>query len=173
MKQLLDKCFQSRRILVCLIMIIAWFATQSQEYIRKGPPPKMKVLIVKGNSGLEYNVMLIVKEWLVQTGYHVDVDKTNKLDDQKLELYDLVLVMHAVKRGTLSRQVQQAISTMSEGENEVQPYIFIATINGEEWSEEKSMVDAVSGASDKVPAQKVAEKIISRFQMMLVEKKTE
>jgi len=110
-----------------------------------------------------------VKKRFEEIGYTVDVVKLKHFTAQKTGRYDAVLIMNAVKRGAIARKVQQVISEMSEKENtDIQPYLFIATVSGDDWSQKKTTVDATTSASSEIDAEGIAQKLLDRLERMLI-----
>lgn len=155
--------------LVLLTILVSILFAQEDFYESPNDTTDKRICIAKGRSGLEYTVAQKVKERFENHGYSVDIIEVKYFDKQKIGRYDAVLVMHAVKRGAITRKVQQVISEMSEKEvSGVQPYIFIATVSGDEWSRKKTQVDATTAASSKENAEKIAQKLITRLEKMLL-----
>ncbi len=168
------KFYLIKKLLFKTGMIISIIAI-AQVYAQEPPvepssdTTSKRILIAKGNSGLEYNVTEIVKKRFEENGYAVDSIKLKHFTAKNTERYDAILVMHAVKRGTISRKVQQVISEMSEKENsDMQPYLFIATVSGDDWSQKKTTIDATTSASSEINAEKIAQKLLNRLERMLI-----
>ncbi len=165
---------QSLLSIQALLIFAFWFSLTAQKpsYQTQNDEAQKSILVAKGKSGLEYNVAQIVQKKFQNYGYTVDVIAIKDFNKQSMEKYDAILLMNAIKRKALSRKVQQAVSEMSEKENsDIQPYIFIATLSGDEWSEKQTTVDATTMASRKENAEGIAQKLIRRLEGMLIPEK--
>jgi len=155
-------------IVICMSVIVSVFS-QEDTLVLQSDTPNKRILIAKGNSGLEYHVAERVKKRFEENGYAVDSIKLKHFTAQNTERYDAILVMNALKRGAVSRKVQQVISEMSEKENsDMQPYLFIATVSGDDWSQKETTVDATTSASSEINAEKIAQKLLDRLERMLI-----
>ncbi len=168
----MDNFIQKRHSLGCMLLVLAMtfylYPQKPSDETKKSITGK-SILIAKGKSGLEYNVADIIRKKFEEHGYTVDMVPIRNFDKQRIDSYDAVLVMNAVKRKALSRQVQQAVSEMSEKVNSaIQPYLFIATVSGADWSGKKTAIDATTSASRKENAETIAAKIIRRLEGMLL-----
>jgi hypothetical protein len=158
---------KSRFLLVAFFLIIGSFIisfTQDSLTTEEPERPKEKILIAKGESGFEYNVVDIIKDHFKTKGCLVLVIDIESFAKQDFSSYKAILLLNAIKEGKLPQYIRKG---MKRVDGKQKSNVFISTIAGENWLERKTRVDAVTGASNKEDAQAIADKIIARLEEML------
>jgi menaquinone-dependent protoporphyrinogen IX oxidase len=157
-----NRFFAKIFIVVIGLAVIAF----SQDSSQAEAPKQLKenILIAKGESGFEYNVVDIIEKHFTKMGCQVKVIDIESFASQDLSRYKAMLLLNAIEEGKLPPYIRKGIKRIDRQEKSK---LFISTVAGENWLDRKSKVDAVTGASNKENAQPVAEKIIARLEEML------
>ncbi len=118
-----------------------------------------KLLIARGDSGLEWLVAEQLMRRFGDRGFVVDTVNVMKLRPKKGDLYDVIVVMGGVDRDQVTDRVLEQLSRKSHRSPGERTRILITTIHGELWTQGKTVIDAVSKATDDADAEKIAEKL--------------
>ncbi len=145
-------------VILCALIGMVGFSgiTTKAETQSKTAP---KVLIARGNSGLEW----LVSEQLIrrfgERGFSADTVNVRKLRVKKNDLYDVVVVMGGVDRDRVSDRVLEQLTRKSHRSAGERTRFLITTVHGDLWAEGKTIIDAVSKATDDADAENIAKKI--------------
>ena len=126
-----------------------------------------KILIAKGESGLEYNVVEIIKKHFQDNAYEVQVMDIKSIGKPDFSHYKAVLMLNAIHKDKLPRQIRKSVKRIEDSKELLKPYLFISTISGENWLEKETSVDAITSASSEVDAAVIAERIIEKLEKVL------
>ncbi len=118
-----------------------------------------KLLIARGNSGLEWLVAEQLMRRFGDRGFVVDTVNVMKLQPKQGDLYDVIVVMGGVDRDQVTHRVLEQLSRKANRSPGERTRFLITTIHGELWGEGKTVIDAVSKATDDADADSIAEKI--------------
>jgi len=134
-----------------------------------------RILIARGNSGLEYNVSDLIREHFEAQGFEVVIIPLQTIGRRTGEMFEAVIMLNAVKKNNLSPQPRRYMSKIDKLDDTLRPLVLISTISGAAWSpspkKSDSDIDAVSTATEKVHVGDVAQRIIQRVSRMIAERK--
>ncbi len=135
--------------------------------------PKTKILLAHGPSGLEYNVISVVKQHFVSKGCSVEIIDIESFKSQDFVEYKAILLLNAIKENKLPRYIRKGVRSIENLSQAQQPYLFVSTISGTNWLDRKTKTDGVTGASNMDNARRIAETIINRLQLKIDEESKE
>lgn len=158
--------------MICIMILGAFVFSFAQDTSKteEPPQPKEKILIAKGESGFEYNVVDIIEKHFKNRGCQVQVVDIESFSKHDFSSYKAMLLLNAIKEGKLPPYIRKGMKQVNRKQK---PNVFISTIAGDNWLERKTKVDAVTGASNKEDAQAIADKIISRLETIMEAEKKE
>jgi spore coat polysaccharide biosynthesis predicted glycosyltransferase SpsG len=82
-----------------------------------------------------------------------------KLRAKKNDMYDVVVVMGGVDRDRVSDRVLEQLTRKQHRSPGERTRFLITTVQGDLWAEGKTIIDAVSKATDDADAENIAKKI--------------
>ena len=156
-----------------LVLLVAFFGVFISTFTQTSMPENKeervqgKILIAKGESGLEYNVVEIIKKHFQGKDYNVQVEDIKSIGKFDINHYKAVLMLHAIHKDKLPRQIRKSVKRAEDSKELLKPYLFISTIAGENWLERETSVDAITSASSEVDAAVIAERIIEKLEKVL------
>ena len=147
------------------LVITTFPQTAQQENVEVKEPDK--ILIAKGESGLEYNVVEIIKKHFQDNAYEVQAMDIKSIGKPDFSHYKAVLMLNAIHKDKLPRQIRKSVKRVEDSKELLKPYLFVSTIAGENWLEKKTSVDAITSASSEVDAAVIAERIIEKLEKVI------
>lgn len=148
-----------------IAVLIALLRISSTAQIQ--PEAEPRLLIARGESGLEWLVTEQLMQRFGDQNVVMDTVNVRKLGSRKNDRYDAVIVMGGVDRDRVTDRVLEHLTRRSNRSPGERTRFLITTVHGDLWSKGKTVIDAVSKATDVADAESIAKKIASLVESAL------
>lgn len=130
---------------------------------------KSDILIVSDQDGLEWNVADYLERHFSDEGYSVNNILISECTKNDYACHGVVILMNALENNKVPVSLQNKIQKYKNNlnDNNQETIFFISTISGEEWDNEKKVIDGITSASEMEDAEPIAKRIIEKIQFKL------
>lgn len=155
------------KIFIFLLFIL--ILPLSNSFSEENTDDKKGILIVSDKDGLEWNVADYLESYFIDKGYKVNNILISECTKNDYACHGVVIMMNVLKDNKIPSLLLEKMQKhkINRSDNNQETIFFISTITGEEWQNQKKIIDGITSASEMDDAEPIAKRIIENIEAKL------